>query len=294
MKIAIFGRVSNKNALAPFKEMFHFLMTCQEHTFYFYEPLAEFIINRQKLDLPEENTFSDPNTLEDIDYIVSIGGDGTLLETITFIGKRNIPILGINAGRLGFLATVPIQENIIESLTSFFNKEFTIEERDLVQLDCESEDFEGFPYGLNEIAIQKRDSSSMILIHSYIDGEFLNSYWADGLIISTPTGSTGYSLSCGGPLVIPQSDNFIISPLNPHNLNVRPMVVPSDSHMSFRVEGRTKNILLSMDSRSKNVRSNVEINIKKADFRVKLVKLNNVSFFDTLRKKLNWGLDVRN
>ncbi len=293
MKIAIFGRVSNKNALAPFKEMFRFLMTCQEHTFYFYEPLAEFI-HKQKLELKPENIFTDPNALQDIDYIVSIGGDGTLLETITFIGKRNIPILGINAGRLGFLATVPIQENIIESLTSFFNKEFTVEERDLVELQCEGEDFDGFPYGLNEIAIQKRDSSSMILIHSYIDGEFLNSYWADGLIISTPTGSTGYSLSCGGPLVIPQSDNFIISPLNPHNLNVRPMVVPSDSCMTFSVEGRTKNILLSMDSRSKNVRSNVQINIKKADFRVKLVKLNNVNFFDTLRKKLNWGLDVRN
>lgn len=240
-------------------------------------------------------TFSSTHSrcLTNLDYFFSIGGDGTLLETVTYVKERNIPIVGINAGRLGFLATIPL-DSIKETLASLFTKKYRLDERILVQLDTKEELFKGFNFGLNEFAITKRDTSSMIIIHAYIDDLFLNSYWADGLIVSTPTGSTGYSLSCGGPLVMPNTNNFIISPINPHNLNVRPMIIPDTSKIRFQVEGRSDNFLVSLDSRSKIVTAETEMVVSKADFKIQLIELSGGNYFNTLRSKLNWGLDSRN
>lgn len=240
-------------------------------------------------------TFSSTQSrcLTNLDYFFSIGGDGTLLETVTYVKERNIPIIGINAGRLGFLATIPL-DSIKNTLTSLFTEKYRLDERILVKLTTKEQLFKGLNFGLNEFAITKRDTSSMIIIHTYIDDLFLNSYWADGLIVSTPTGSTGYSLSCGGPLVMPNTNNFIISPINPHNLNVRPMIIPDTSKIHFQVEGRSDNFLVSLDSRSKIVTSETEMIVSKADFKIQLIELSDVNYFNTLRSKLNWGLDSRN
>jgi len=291
MRIALIGRISNKIAMDPFFRMLQYLLD-SEHEIKVYEPLALYI-KKNHPELVSYKVFKKPSSIKDIDVVFSIGGDGTLLETVSLFGEKQLPILGINAGRLGFLASIPI-DDMINSLETFFAGNYKIEERSLVHFISKDEEFDEFPYGLNELAIQKRDTSSMILIHAFINGEFLNSYWADGLIISTATGSTGYSLSCGGPLMVPTNDSFIISPLNPHNLNVRPMVVSGESELTFKIEGRAKNILVSLDSRSKKVSSSIDLKIKKADFKVKLIQLETVNYFDTLRKKLNWGLDVRN
>ena len=241
----------------------------------------------------DTTVFEGKADLPNIDFAFSIGGDGTLLETVTHIENRQTPILAINAGRLGFMATVPI-EKISTSLEKFFNKEYTVSERILVQMNTEDDLFGEDNFALNEFAILKRDSSSMIVIQAYINGEFLNTYWADGLIVSTPTGSTGYSLSCGGPLVMPTTNNFIIAPINPHNLNVRPLIVPDDCTLSFKIEGRSKSFLVSLDYRSKKIGANKEIIVSKANFKTKLIEIEESNYFNVLRNKLNWGLDARN
>lgn len=227
-----------------------------------------------------------------VEAIVSLGGDGSFLDTITYVRDKNIPIIGINTGRLGFLSDVPV-EKAGEAIEALLQKKYQIEERSLLCLDSDVNLFE-VNVGLNEFSILKRDSSSMIVVHTYLDGEYLNSYWSDGLIIATPTGSTGYSLSVGGPIVFPASGSFIISPVSPHNLNVRPLVVPDSSVISFEIEGRSRNFLISLDSRSRKVNSQVRLAIRKSDYTVKLVKLPDSNFLNTLRVKLNWGLDMRN
>jgi len=231
--------------------------------------------------------------LSHLDFIISLGGDGTLLDTITYVRDRNIPIMGINLGRLGFLATITTDE-LEAAVACIFNNNFAIDERSLIRMNDSEGVFGNLNFALNEFAIQKRDTSSMIVVHTFIDGQFLNAYWADGLIVSTPTGSTGYSMSCGGPLVLPQSNNFIITPIAPHNLNVRPMVVNDKSSITFQIEGRAKNFLVSLDSRSKTVNDSIDIEIVKEDFTAKLVKFHDYVFFDTLRSKLHWGVDARN
>ncbi|MEY3417732.1 MAG: hypothetical protein RL060_1844 [Bacteroidota bacterium] len=229
----------------------------------------------------------------DVDFVFSIGGDGTLLETVTFVGKREIPIVGINAGRLGFLATVQTNE-IAKALDNIFAGKFRVEKRSLLKLVSNKDLFGGLNFAVNEFAILKKDTSSMIVVHAYLDGEFLNSYWSDGLIVSTPTGSTGYSLSCGGPIVLPEANNFIIAPISPHNLNVRPMIIPDTSELSFKIEDRKKKFLVALDSRSIPVNPSIELKVKKEDFKLMLVSFEGSDFISTLRKKLNWGLDVRN
>lgn len=227
------------------------------------------------------------------DFFVSMGGDGTLLESVTHIGRLEIPVLGINTGRLGFLATTT-KYNIALAIDALYNNLFTYDYRALIRLESDKSVFGQRNFGMNEFAILKKDTSSMIVVHTYIDGEYLNSYWADGLIVATPTGSTGYSLSCGGPLVLPQSNNFVITPVSPHNLNVRPMVVSDDSVISFEIEGRSNNFLVSLDSRSQAVDATIQMAVRKEDFKAKLVKMNGYNFLDTLRQKLNWGWDIRN
>jgi len=227
------------------------------------------------------------------DAFISIGGDGTFLETLTHVGSLEIPILGINTGRLGFLASIA-QDQISDAIDKLLKGNYEVEKRSLVFLTSNQKLFNGVNYGLNEFSILRKDSSVMILIKSYLNGDFLNSYWADGLMVSTPTGSTGYSLSCGGPILLPENENFIISPVSPHNLNIRPLIVPDTSEFSFEVESRTNNFLISLDSRSQTVNDNIQMKVKKAPFKAYLIKVEGMSFIETLRNKLSWGLDKRN
>jgi NAD+ kinase len=232
-------------------------------------------------------------SLKKINFFVSIGGDGTLLESVTHIGNLEIPVLGINTGRLGFLATIGHDE-IENAIQDILLNNFVLDKRALLKLETNADIFNSLTFALNDFTIVKKDTSSMITIHTYINGEFLNSYWADGIIVATPTGSTGYSLSCGGPLIFPRSGNFVITPVSPHNLTVRPIVVPDSSEISFQIEGRSRRFLVSLDSRIASVDSSVHLMIKKADFNVNLIQLQGQHYFKTLRQKLNWGLDIRN
>lgn len=241
----------------------------------------------------EFQSYSNDQGPENVQMAWSIGGDGTFLETLSHIGAKEIPILGINTGRLGFLATLSPEE-IPQAMLHVLSNEYIIEDRCLVSVNAEIDLFNGKDFGLNEVGIMKTDSSSMIQIKTFLDGNFLNTYWADGIIVSTATGSTGYSLSVGGPLVIPTSDSLIIAPMSPHNLNVRPLIVPSNSVLKFEVSSRSQNFLLSVDSRSRVIDSKISIEVKKAAFSGKIVKIPGDNFLQTLRNKLNWGLDVRN
>lgn len=238
-------------------------------------------------------TFNRSDDLDDIDFVISLGGDGTLLDTVTFIGDKNIPVLGVNYGRLGFLAGIG-REEIHMAIEALVKRTFILDKRSLVHLDANMPLFEGVPFGLNEFTIHKKDISPMIKIHTYLNGEFLNTYWADGLIVSTPTGSTGYSLSCGGPIVFPDSKSFVITPVSPHNLNVRPLVIPDDSVISFEVEGRTDGFLCTLDSRREVISKEVLLAIRRESFGINLVRINEANFLQTLRSKLSWGLDKRN
>lgn len=238
-------------------------------------------------------TFSRTDDLDSIDFMISLGGDGTLLDAVTFIAGRGIPVLGINYGRLGFLAGIG-RDEIHMAIESLVKRTFILDKRTLIHLDANMPLFHGIPFGLNEFTIHKKDISPMIKIHTYLNGEFLNTYWADGLIVSTPTGSTGYSLSCNGPIVFPDSASFVITPVSPHNLNVRPLVVPDDSVISFEVEGRTDGFLCTLDSRREIISKDVLLAIRKESFSVNLVRINESNFLQTLRSKLSWGLDKRN
>jgi NAD+ kinase len=290
MKFAIHGRPVNDNSLKYIRELFNVLKKRGSKVTIF-NAFSNFL---EKKGLTNNfSTYSSRDEMGEADIVLSLGGDGTLLEAITYIGDHEIPILGINMGRLGFLATTT-QENADNAIDALYSKAYKIDERTLIKVVSDDDLFNGLNFGLNEFTILKRDTSSMIVVHTYIDGEYLNSYWADGLIVSTPTGSTGYSLSCGGPLVLPQSNNFIIAPVSPHNLNVRPMVVSDKSIISFQIEGRSKNFLVSLDSRSKSVAADIKIAVKKEDFKVKLINLKGYNYLQTLRNKLNWGLDMRN
>ena len=238
-------------------------------------------------------TYQSTEPLPPLELLISIGGDGTLLESVSHIGKTQIPVLGINTGRLGFLATISRDETE-HALEQVLQKAYTLDKRAVLRLETEQKVFGNLNFGLNDFTVVKKDTSAMITIHTFIDGEFLNSYWADGIIVSTPTGSTGYSLSCGGPLIFPRSGNFVLTPVSPHNLTVRPIIVSDTSEISFQVDGRSKKFLVTLDSRIATVDNTVKLTIKKADFIVNLVQLEGHHYFKTLRQKLNWGLDVRN
>ena len=230
---------------------------------------------------------------ESIEFLISLGGDGTLLDTIAFVRDKDIPVIGINFGRLGFLASIG-KGDMITAVNALINRTYVADKRSLIHLDANKPLFGEVPYGLNEFAIHKTDTSPMIKIHTYLNGEFLNTYWADGLIVSTPTGSTGYSLSCAGPVVFPESGSFVINPVAPHNLNVRPIIVPDDNIISFEVEGRAENFICALDSRKEIVDKNVQLAVRREKFNVSLVRLNENNFLQTLRNKLSWGLDQRN
>lgn len=243
---------------------------------------------------PSTTTFSHHSELTaDIDFLISLGGDGTLLDTITLIRDKNIPVVGINFGRLGFLASIG-RDEMTEAVKALARRSYVIDKRSLIHLDSNIPLFNEVPYGLNEFAIHKRDIAPMIKIHTYINGELLNTYWADGLILATPTGSTGYSLSCAGPVVFPESGSFVLTPIAPHNLNVRPIVIPDNTIVSFEIESRADEVICALDSRRELVDKNVLLAVRKENFSVNLVRLNENNFLQTLRNKLSWGLDKRN
>jgi len=291
MRIAIYGRPSQSNRCDEAKQIFAQLNQLGiEYTVHqaYYDSLQKFV------ELPEKcTTFSTELTEKSVDYLVSIGGDGTFLESLPYVVKAGIPILGINTGKLGFLSLIP-KDNIEPAIKALLNKKFTVQNRTLLSLKIDDAIFGKNNYALNEVCVQRKDTSTMVTIHAYINDEFLNSYWADGLIIATPTGSTAYSLSCSGPILLPEDSSFILTPIAPHNLNVRPVVIPDSCIITLKVEGRTPEYLVSLDSRSVAVDNSKELTICKASFGVRLVELPDYSFAKTLRTKLNWGKDLRN
>ncbi|WP_461788018.1 NAD kinase [Pedobacter sp.] len=292
MKIAIYGRDFNDNVL-PFVQQVIDALASTEIDIAIYRKFFQFV--EKKLVLP--NNLSTFESHEDLpakaDILLSLGGDGTLLDTISFVRDSQIPVIGINFGRLGFLASINKIE-ISAAINALVNGEYTIDQRSLLNLESKSGLFGEENFALNDITIHRRDNSAMMIIHAYLNGEFLNSYWADGLIIATPTGSTAYSLSCGGPIILPNAQNFVITPVAPHNLNVRPIIIPDDVELAFEVEARSTKFLLTCDSRTETVDRNVKISINKAKFNINLIRLNNETFLTTLRNKLLWGIDTRN
>lgn len=239
-------------------------------------------------------TFSGTKDLtEEIDFFISLGGDGTLLDTVTLVRNKKIPVVGINFGRLGFLAGIG-RDELVMAIKALARRSYIIDRRTLIHLDSNVPLFNDVPYALNEFAIHKRDTAPMVKIHTYLNGELLNTYWADGLILATPTGSTGYSLSLGGPVVFPESSSFVLTPIAPHNLNVRPIIIPDSTIVSFEVESRSDDIICSLDSRREIVDKNVLLAVRRENFMMNLVRLNENNFLQTLRNKLSWGLDRRN
>lgn len=230
---------------------------------------------------------------QQFDALISIGGDGTILESVRKVADSSIPILGVNTGRLGFLASTPFEE-LEQALEKLNNGSFQVDQRTLVKAETEMDLFGEDNYALNEISVHKSATSSMVVVKAYLDDFFLNTYWADGLIVSTPTGSTGYSLSAGGPIIAPSTHNLIITPIAPHNLNVRPLVIGDDRTVTLKIEEADPNFMISLDSQSKVVGSDVEIRISKANFSVGLIRFGTHDYFDTLRGKLMWGHDRRN
>lgn len=230
---------------------------------------------------------------QDVDLLLTLGGDGTLLDTLHFVRDSEIPVAGINMGRLGFLADIH-REEIRALIEAIEQQSYTIEDRTLISLDSNKPVFGDINFGLNELTIHKTDTSSMITVHVYLNGEFLNSFWADGLIVATPTGSTAYSLSCGGPIVFPSSGTFVITPVAPHNLNARPIIIADNTVLSFEVECRSNTFLCSIDSRSRSIDNSYQLAVRKANFYFKLLRLPESSYFKTLREKLSWGEDTRN
>ncbi|MBK8847066.1 MAG: NAD kinase [Bacteroidetes bacterium] len=292
MTIALYGRQQNTSNI----EFIEFLINALKAVgcdLLFFDNFLHFY-NRhaaKKIDAPQ---FTSNDELKNkADFLFSIGGDGTILDTITMVQDSGMPVLGINTGRLGFLSSINKNEaaSAIESLKKGL---YSLDKRALLRLESNKNIFGKTFYALNELTIHKKDSATMMIVHTFLNGEYLNSYWADGLIIATPTGSTGYSMSCGGPIIMPQSENFVITPIAPHNLNVRPIIVSDKSVISVEVEGRSQYFQASLDSRTVTIDSSIQLAVRKEDFTLNLVRLDNENFLSTLRHKLNWGMDLRN
>lgn len=291
MRIALHGR-DTRSASAGFIEKLVEHLHQRNVEVIISDKLAAHIPSKDRRRL-KLKTFTHKDNLAKVDFLISVGGDGTLLESVTYVGKSGVPILGINTGRMGFLATTH-RNDVHQAIEDLIDGNFEIDERTLLRLSSNRELFDNIPFALNDLTIMKKDSSSMITVHVHVDGELLNSYWADGIIVATPTGSTGYSLSCGGPLVYPKSDSFVITPVSPHNLTARPIVISDNSEIRFSIEGRSKKFLISLDSRYETIDASTQLTVNKEKFTIKLVLLPGYHYFKTLRQKLNWGLDVRN
>lgn len=292
MQIAIYSRTSSDVEVFNLQKLLDELAKFNIKSI-IYEPFYALALPRLN-DHKSLQTFATAEQLnEKVEFMISMGGDGTLLDSLCFVREKDIPVIGINFGRLGFLADIG-KNDIEELVESLIHRTFQVDRRTLIHLDSSLPLFGEVPYALNEFTIHKKDTSAMIKIHTYLNGEFLNTYWADGLIVSTPTGSTGYSLSCGGPIVFPDAANFIITPVAPHNLNVRPIVVPDHNIISFEIEGRSDQFLCTLDSRMETVNSQTQLAIRKEDFTLGLLHRHESNFLTTLRNKLLWGIDKRN
>jgi NAD+ kinase len=292
MKVAIYSRVMDDEQRQDLQLFFDELskQKLQPVIFHqFFEQIKKFI----SLPGDVETFHAREEITTEIQAIVSLGGDGTLLDTVTLVRDYDVPIMGINFGRLGFLASIG-RDEVQAAIKSLVSHSFVVDKRTMIHLDSNLQLFGNTPYGLNEFAIHKQDIAPMIKIYTYLNGEFLNTYWADGLIVATPTGSTGYSLSCNGPVVFPDSGSFVITPVAPHNLNVRPIVVPDDNIISFEIESRSDQVICALDSRREIVNKDVQLAVKKESFSLSLIRLSENNFLQTLRNKLTWGLDKRN
>jgi NAD+ kinase len=291
MNIAIYGRQFSNEALPFVQEVFDNLAQ-HDVEIYVHHQLNDYITDQ--IHTPPYHVLKSGDTIKGfIDIFLTLGGDGTLLDMVNVIGDSGVPVIGINFGRLGFLASIN-KSDIAAAINAVVNNQFTLDSRELISIECDEGLFGSDNFALNDITIHKRDDAAMIITRVYLDGEFLNAYWGDGIIISTATGSTAYSLSCGGPIIFPQSNSIVLTPVSPHNLNVRPIVLPDSCVLSFEVESRSNNYLVSCDSRTVTIDKVVRFRVQKAGFMLNLVRLNNESYLSTLRNKLLWGLDARN
>ena len=293
MQVVVYGRQLKEKDIIYVQELFDTLSDKGVST-YVYKDYLEKILNKIKFksDLGIFEGYLDFK-MRKFDAVISLGGDGTILHATTLIRDSDVPILGINLGRLGFLASIE-KAKLKEAIDLFILGRYTLDERSLLYIESNLPIFGETKFALNDCTLLKRDTSSMITIHTFINGAYLTSYWADGIIISTPTGSTGYSLSCGGPIIFPNSGNFVITPVAPHNLNVRPIVISDTSVISFEIEGRAENFLCTLDSRFETITSEHQLAVRKCDFTIKLLQLQSSTFLTTIREKLTWGQDTRN
>ncbi len=292
MKIALFGREFNQEF---FPQISALLLGLEREVsqFVVFDDFYRHLSRGFSFSKPVK-TFKYKDQLPSDTYcLVSFGGDGTLLDTITLIGNSGVPVLGINTGRLGFLSAISTHE-VDVAVNALINKQFVLDKRSLIRLETSINLFGEYNFALNELSVVKRDTSSMISISSHIDGKYLATFWADGLIVATPTGSTGYSLSCGGPIISPKSQSFVITPIAPHNLTARSVVIPDTSEVRLTINGRLQDYLVVLDSRSVPMSESIELIIKKEDFYLNLISLEHLDFFRTIRNKLAWGLDKRN
>lgn len=294
MKVAIYGQYYQNSTEPIIRDIFVFFN--QNNIEMVIEVNFLKMLYEKQLIKKEYKTFESYKELDSsFDLMLSIGGDGTILRAATLVRKSGIPILGINAGRLGFLASVQ-KENIEAFLQLVVDKKYAISKRALLSLNItpKNKDIQEINFAMNEISVSRKDTTSMITIETYLNGEFLNSYWADGLIIATPTGSTGYSLSCGGPILTPDVKSLVITPIAPHNLNARPLVIPDNTEIRLKVSGREEHYLVSLDSRITSIGKESILTIKKTPFQINMVEIPDETFLKTLRNKLLWGEDKRN
>ncbi len=292
MNIALFGKTDTDAAIPYIQELVDALDRAGWNVVC-YAPFYDSLRGRLKFARVPELFTRQSEITGRVDFLFSIGGDGTILDAIHLAGDSDIPITGINLGRLGFLSSIQ-KEQILPALDAIANGRYQLENRTLLRLDAPGHLFEGNNHALNDLTVYKPNVMSLLTIKTWINDEFLNTYWADGLIIATPTGSTAYSLSCTGPIVTPGSENFLITPIASHNLTVRPIIIRDDATIRIRVEGNNPGFLVSLDSRTASVDRTVELVVRKASYRIRLLRLNEKDFFQTIREKLNWGLDNRN
>ena len=289
IKFALFGNIYQERKSAAVQK-FLTLATERQATIAMPYQFHQFLIENLRIEVPECEIINDNNFTAD--FVVCMGGDGTFLDVASRVGDKEIPIIGVNTGRLGFLASFS-PDKLEETINDIYSDRFGIEAHSVLHISCDELDLEGYPFALNEIAILKHDISSMITIHTDINNEYLTTYQADGLIVGTPTGSTAYSLSVGGPIIVPQSETISLTPVAPHSLNMRPIVLCDNSEITLRVESRSKSFLISLDGRSQSYRDNIHLRISKAPYSVNVVTQQSKSFFSTLRKKMMWGADSR-
>jgi NAD+ kinase len=293
MNIAIYGKkIITKADFKDFEEVFKAIAD------FGWNPIVEETLKQELVKTkPSYQALETFNSYQDftsgIDFALSIGGDGTFIKTANYVRDSNVPVFGINLGRLGFLATVS-REQIRHSFQLIQDKKYNFQERSLISVETERNIFDSDHYAFNEVTLQRKNTASMVSIHAELNGEFLNTYWADGLIISTPSGSTAYNLSCGGPIVVPTCNVHIITPIAAHNLNVRPMVIPDNLELKLRINGRASNYLVGLDGKAKELKNGEEIVVKKAPFKIRIIEFENYTFLETIRNKMLWGLDKRN